>query len=135
MNRERLEILRDYLLDLPEEVKGKARPQKFDMDSWQSRVAKTQEGWCRTSACALGHACYIPEFKKAGLSIGVRPAFDGAEQYEAGALFFDITFFQSEYLFQPDEYEQEEDEEGNLIPISPVRVAQRIAEILNEGKK
>jgi len=51
MNKERLIILADYLQTLP--------PENLDMHSWT----------CGTAACAVGHACTLPEFKAEGFSL------------------------------------------------------------------
>lgn len=93
---EKLLKLADYLETVEDE--------HFAMDIWYYRkdnkkIARTWD--CGTSACALGHACFIPEFKKEGLRVAPSPSdygdkavfrvmFDGSYGSEAAAKFFGI---------------------------------------------
>jgi hypothetical protein len=61
MNIERLLRLADYLETV--------NPETFNMRTWGSRNE------CGTTACAMGHACDIPEFKELGLKL-VWPELD-----------------------------------------------------------
>lgn len=60
---------------------------------------------CGTAACALGWACFIPEFKEAGLKFTgerdyqPRPSFEGYQWEKAGREFFDLTQGQAFDLF------------------------------------
>ncbi len=111
MNRERLQVLADFLLTVPVE--------KFDLATWD----------CGTTACAVGHACQIPEFKKAGLRlIGGSPkcsiSFDGWYGRYAAQYFFDLTFKKIEDLFFADTYPKEDRK-------NPLAVRTRILELLD----
>jgi hypothetical protein len=95
MNKTRLRELAKLLLKVP--------AREFDMEHWK----------CGTVACALGHAAQHPPFAAEGLTLEKNnwandtwsPAFEDHHGFEAGALFFDITPRQSEYLFCPDDYQ------------------------------
>lgn len=55
---------------------------------------------CGTTACAMGWACTIPEFKSAGLKMrGFNPTFRGEHSFRAAAEFFDLTPYEVDYLF------------------------------------
>ena len=51
MNKERLTKLAEHLRTVS--------PENFNMENWQ----------CGTAACAVGHACMIPEFNSQGLTL------------------------------------------------------------------
>lgn len=95
MNKERLTILRDYLLN-------EVPPDKFSITNW---VAD-----CGTVACAIGHACNIPSFQKAGLHLegkldpGLSPAYNGNYSWRAVEKFFDLEAYQAAHLFDGEAY-------------------------------
>lgn len=158
MNKRRLRKLRDHLRKLDKQAVSK-RDREFDMDDWFSSYMEEAEDiqdkivalerdpyaskngtqtvcvevTCHTSACALGEACMIPEFKRAGLKLddtpscttGLLPTFKGETGVGAGALFFGISVDQSSYLFMPSWY--------SIQNIKPRHVADRIQRIL-DGK-
>lgn len=83
----------------------KVSPKKFDIRFWSG---------CGATACAFGHACSIPAFKKAGLRLVTvlfklkSPRFDGLCGYAAANAFFTLQPFgmttRSEWLFSPNAY-------------------------------
>lgn len=130
MNKERLLRLADHL--------DKVKPEKFDITHWVTNeinpdlVLKSTkedrelsiEGFCGTVACVLGHAAFIPEFRKAGLTVyneALDPSvgfcgtivynpdqvrinrIDDLEEFPtdglAGEAFFELTSNQAYYLF------------------------------------
>jgi hypothetical protein len=99
MNKKRLQKLADHLRTVP--------VSKLDMRQWA----------CGTTACAMGHACEIPSFKRAGLKLGptgffdrdgvseLAPVFDGDFGYAAAGAFFDISEFAAFQLFSSLSYD------------------------------
>ena len=152
MNIERLTKLAELLDTVP--------PDRFNMDYWGLTPRGGPEELniveCGTSACALGWACSIPEFRAAGLrlrkhSTSIRydhfsPEFKARseaypamevikEAFLAGAAFFDITLEESEWLFLPRRYEPpgfDQDEDPPLV-ITPADVAARIRTLIAQG--
>ncbi len=101
MNIDRLKTLSAYLKTLP--IKGGKRA--FDMSVWVNRLtgAERKKHGCGTSACALGHAAYIPEFRVLGLT-PVRGTFgkvlfEGEEGVYAARKFFDLGRAPAHSLF------------------------------------
>lgn len=119
MNKERLHTLAAFL--------RKVKPQHFDLDHWcdldggKLKNGALKERGCGTTACALGWAPSIPEFRARGLQLknlaarGDTPDIDvifkaRGKTYsgeDAAAMFFGLTKTQSEYLFMPDYYPRE----------------------------
>jgi hypothetical protein len=92
----------------------------FNMSVWRRSASD-----CHTAACAFGLASMQPELQAEGLTWVEngpysRVEFGGQEGYSAAAIFFGITFEQTEFLFNPDRYEVRED------AITPAMVADRI---------
>jgi len=91
MKAMRLLILANYLETLPDE--------RFFMGSWFND--------CGTTACAMGHATNIPQFRDLGLttvkcSLTVDtaiPVFDGRRGFQAAMAFFDINYDDAIHLF------------------------------------
>lgn len=102
MNKDRLLTLANWL--------DRVDPERFCMSTWASKHE------CGTTACAMGHACDVPEFKALGLKLmwnqtaGV--SFDTAHvvfpdsnggaariDMSAAKALFDINDTQAEYLF------------------------------------
>jgi len=79
---------------------------------------------------ALGSAASYPPFKKLGLNLRrishlrVAPYYKDFSDYAAGKEFFDITYDQASYLFDPYEYSE------LSRYITPAMVAKRVDEIL-----
>lgn len=100
MNIERLTILADHLDTVPAE--------RFDLGVWH-RVTD-----CGTTACAVGHACAIPEFKAAGLQLvdsltawgftAKRPFYKGEEALSAVMSFFDMDQCLAAFLLHEEFY-------------------------------
>lgn len=116
MNRGRLLKLAAHLDTVP--------PEKFDLGHWI----------CGTTACAVGHACSIPEFRAEGLGWNSKqsrtrfenpaPRFGGSEGWYAVQKFFDLDYGQATALFLDDSY----DTHGERT--TAAEVAQRIREVV-----
>lgn len=118
MNIDRLKHLITVLAAVPDK--------QFDIDNWKEHNS------CGTVACALGWAGSDPQFKAEGLQLArpiFTPHFQGFTGYAAGAEFFGITREQSEYLFNPDEYESTYSE---VEKVTPADVIARIEELLGD---
>lgn len=122
MNKERLLLLADFLEKLPEE--------RFDYVSWVGHNWRgKQDLSCQTTACALGWAATIPEFRAAGLGlsylsgypfskqgyvclVGDPPAWDVVQANffatRAACRIFDISSRQASCLFVPGETMKDE---------------------------
>jgi hypothetical protein len=94
MNKERLKRLANYL--------DTVKPEEFNLKDWK----------CGTVACAVGHACSIPEFSAAGLKLefvhGINrwtPILGDDESWEAVKLFFGIDDADARWLFCMHDYE------------------------------
>lgn len=115
----RLQILVDHLKNV--------NPRKFDLREWAySAVWRNQcpvtldevtNPECGTTACAVGHACTIPEFQKLGLALVVSENLcryelmyfpgDGSEPFENWDVprnFFRIPQGIAYWLFDSSEY-------------------------------
>ena len=84
--------------------------------------------WSRGNvACAMGHACRIPEFQKEGLVLLEEeyktPTFEGKLGFRAVELFFEISLTDAKWLFSSRSYVSD-------LPVRPHHVAQRIWELL-----
>ena len=105
---------------------------KFNMAHWD----------CGTASCAIGSAGWDPWFRRRGLKSVVgaesEDRTDGGngavvygmtEDFEAGCAFFGITRAESEFLFDPDQYE--------LKPwnITPKKVIERIDKLAAHYRK
>lgn len=95
-SKERLLRLADLLENLPKDGP------RFDMEVWYK---------CGTTACAVGHACLNPWFRRRGLKLGEKnnleyaePEYRGDTEKWAAAAFFNIGLDEAEYLFYPDRY-------------------------------
>lgn len=128
MNTKRLKTLADHLRTV--------NRRHFHLDNWK----------CGTTACAVGHACDIPEFREAGLRLASREAGlrlarcdelcslipvygDNEEEIEdfgwgAVGRFFDLNDKQSAYLFDGYQYEDN---------ARPADVADRIDQFIAAG--
>lgn len=114
MNRIRLAILAKFLLTVPEE--------KFSLQTWK----------CGTTACAVGWACTIPEFKEEGLSYydesnqHFAPKYKGEWHFDAVDEFFDISYRDSLWLFGADQ-------DGYNTPIQVVARICDLMKLSDEG--
>lgn len=117
VKRKRLEKLADFLDKLP--TKG------FNLHWWKRSN-------CTTTACAIGHACSIPSFRRAGLGLKVHetdsdgfttyyPVFKHHSAVWAVESFFGLTNYQAEELFYPSYYPEK---------ATPKMVARRIRKFL-----
>lgn len=117
--RKRLERLAQLLENWSVEKKflvapeGREKVNKFDIEIWK----------CGTAACALGSACMLPEFNKAGLKLdgAALPAYKGYSESVAGAEFFGLDYDEACLLFMPWNYKDNP---------TPKTVAKRVREIL-----
>jgi hypothetical protein len=110
------------------------------MDSWIATYAdgeiKNAANKCGTTACALGHAGFIPSFRKAGLKSvvnergwGGRVKFTNKQgvtytDYDAGLAFFDLSNNEADWLFYPESYGTKK---------GPKTVAKRIRSLVKNG--
>lgn len=118
--KNRLKKLAEYLLTVPEK--------EFNM-----RYFKKEN--CQTVACACGHACNIPSFKRAGLHLELfyeytnesiySLMYKGDKDFDAAASFFGISIEESLELFDPDSYNVEDFRE-----IKPEVVSSKIFKLL-----
>lgn len=92
----RLKVLRDYLA---EQVSAR----RFNMWRWASPGFESNH--CSSTGCALGHACLIPAFRKAGLHLrDYHPTLDISTNFVAGARFFSLNPSECRFLFDPETY-------------------------------
>lgn len=111
MNKDRLRKLADHL--------DTVAPEKFDLSNWS----------CGTTACAVGHACTMPEFQMEGLSTSLNtwgrfPKYLEYDSWDAVEAFFDLTHHQARYMFADWCYPSDEQ--------SPSHVAARVRSMVNE---
>lgn len=116
MNEERLLKLAAFLDKLP--------PERFNFNVWVGDTWKeTQDLSCGTSACAMGWAATMPEFRKLGVRLCKRGglgivAMDIADiGYIKGGCnvaehLFEISEKEAEHLFVPHERENEDYDYG-----------------------
>lgn len=122
MNKRRLLALATFL-------ETKVPRKKFNMQYWGT--TPHNEFSCGTTACALGWAGNMPSFKRAGLKTvpsawGGDVIFGSYRNFGAAMEFFDLDFGESQYLFDPMEYD--ENRRG------PKTVAKRIRKLVKDGK-
>ena len=115
MRNDRLEVLARHLDGLP--------PENFNLGVWQ----------CGTTACAVGHACTIPEFQADGLGLVetsinfIYPKYQKFTAWEAVSCFFECSDAISTHLFYTNSY-------FNGKATGPKEVAERIREVIKEAK-
>jgi hypothetical protein len=81
---DRLQLLADKLRTVA--------PEDYDQAAWVFE--------CGSAACALGHACVMPEFRTLGLGfMGRLPCYRGITGVNAGKDFFHLTHTQAMLLF------------------------------------
>lgn len=143
MNTDRLLTLARNLRTLPID------PDRFSMHAWFDTSESDKDGLanevggCGTTACACGWATTVPEFRAAGLGLGIPPyalPLDGVGRvsivyrtptvthYDRTAVqrFFGIEFYDAEYLFDPSSYPDYES-------VAPADVAERIEDLVANG--
>lgn len=144
MNKDRLTRMVDLLKRDAADPTGV----KFDLGMWAAPAQRGATRWpsgdgappiaasCDTKACAFGLAAISGEFAKDGLTYmfgpvhadgtaTLLPLFDGVDCFDAAAAFFDITYSDATYLFDPECYEETPQKaEGELF------VAQRISDFI-----
>lgn len=142
MNKERLKILRDALI---EHAKNPGNL-KFDLNNWATvkaayigenfvdvvRRARLGENFCGTTACAMGVAASLPEFNLKGLGLrgsgscaGVMFEVNGRDYFgfDAAEKFFGLNFDDADELFSPEKYVGRERK-------NPLAVADKITALL-----
>jgi hypothetical protein len=91
---------------------------------------------CGTVACAVGWACTLPEFRRAGLTLDAsgfrgmqrgRPRYRGWFGFKAAEKFFGLDSAAAERLFSPEVY-------PNGSRTRPQTVARRIRELVAERR-
>lgn len=112
--KERLTLLADFLMEVP--VK------QFEMFAWRAGRDCDDETLmqhkCGTSACAVGWACAMPEFKAEGLHYALNgPVYGPDDAWNAVRMFFGLQYHEATALFSSDSYEDN---------VAPVDVATRI---------
>jgi hypothetical protein len=89
---------------------------------------------CGFAACAVGWACTIPAFQKAGLIFDVEdrvPRFEGERNWFAVAEFFDLEMNQAHRLFMDGHYRTKA---GTVRKhVKPQEVAARIRELIAQA--
>lgn len=154
MNVERLAILAEFLTTVQED--------KFDLKHWRIQNSEPNENstyaeiaisdkqlikGCNTAACAMGWACTIPEFKKAGLSfctneenIVLRKTIPNKNYkrtfygYEAAEYFFGFKETTTVYcLFSPTGYIRRADPRG-FREVNKLEVIERINKLISLNK-
>lgn len=117
MIKKRLITLAKHLEKVASTLPGK-RKRRFNMYTWVHRQP------CGTAACAMGEACFIPEFKKLGLTLTnhTLPTYKGQTGWEACYAFFDLPADDALRVFSPASYYPDY--------IDPASVAQRIRSLV-----
>jgi hypothetical protein len=134
---ERIETLKNYLENIPQEI---IKKKKFNLNKWMaaskirdeselpfSKIKKikslgqiiVEPNYCQTTGCAMGWATTIPEFKEAGLvlitgdsdiyssHIAFKHKNKWYEHFAAAEKFFDIEYQTARILFDPTYYKFE----------------------------
>lgn len=103
MNKERLLRLADFLQIVPEE--------KFDLEEWTNvdtleKMPELTGKTCESTACAVGWASAIPEFKEIGFHFELNedqeyliPVWGDHKNWDAVREFFGLSIGQAEKLF------------------------------------
>jgi len=117
------------LLTLATFLKVAVPTERFHLARWGN------DAECSTAGCAIGWACQIPSFKKAGLSLRswlpkgqliLTPAYGVYQSWDAVTAFFDISNRAALFLF--DEYSYD-----ITRPPTPEDVAKRIQQFVRDG--
>lgn len=130
VGNKRLQKLADFLKIVDEA--------QFDLRDWRSDgfdMDNPEHSSCGSTACAVGWACTIPEFRAEGLTIGgsgspsYRTEAVTYEHWYAVQAFFGLSCGESYELFSALEYE---DDSGKVIA-TPADVIKRIEDLLVKG--
>jgi hypothetical protein len=103
MNIERIQLLRDVMVRVDI---GERADTKFNMMDWYTL---DEDNECGKAACAAGHLCLDQRAQDLGLklvSVGdwMEPQYQGAFDFYALTLFFEITTDEARRLFDPHDY-------------------------------
>jgi hypothetical protein len=105
-----MKLQKKRLLELATYLETEVKPENFDMKFWYRKTRYSSTN-CGTTACAFGHACMIPRFKKLGLRLNSAyssrfdmsyPSYRGEYRLCAAGKFFGLTKEQASYLFLND---------------------------------
>ena len=122
--RETANVRTDKLLVLADHLEKNVPKENFHLVRWYREIPT-----CGTVACAGGHACLIPQFRRAGLRIlENEPYYRGRTHFGAMMLFFGLTFNQAVFLFAPGSYSARHER-------SPKMVAKRIRRFVQHVKR
>ena len=134
VNTRRLLVLARYLEKVP--------PRRFKMTIWgEGKIAKSYATGCGFAGCAMGHAAFIPSFRKAGLMLKEQSSLDGTPNWTiaikgrrlvtfgVAAWLFGINTNQATYLFAGEDRDGE-----NRGDETPKQVAARIREFVEDIK-
>lgn len=118
----------------------KANRKQFNMGNWSMKTLDKNGNVCGTTCCAMGLACTLPSFKKAGLALEWPPAEHSLQMaqlvlrdlkgrsiatgFYAAATVCGISRSDAYYLFKPWEYGEK---------ASPKKVAARIRAFVKNG--
>lgn len=127
----------DRLRRLAFHLRNDVKDEVFNLATWVGNDDVPWEGKedlsCGTSACAMGWATTIPEFKQLGLHLErLSPSGQGFivfgefKHFEAAAKFMDITYKESEYLFDPSKYPEDD-------YTTRLQVCERIEDFIENG--
>src|ERR1700734_4537162 len=139
MNVKQLQKLADFLRLVPRK--------SFNIGCWSQttveedvskHIHKRDHTECGFAACAMGWACQIPSFKRAGLRLVTPsydlswgnetffpsswPEFEDETAYAAAAKFFDISHDEATSLFSPTSY--------SSLSVTPTQVANKIEKLI-----
>lgn len=84
------------------------------------------EGACGTTACAVGHACCVPEFQAQGLRWApeqLMPEYAGKTSWAAVEEFFGLSYLNAQLLFSHTRYD-------TGLRTTPTQVAERIEDFI-----
>ncbi len=128
---------RNRLLKLARLLNTKKVAAHFNLNNWltgelKDLVSKKKD--CGTTACAVGWACTIPQFRKAGLRIYNNPLYSDYWPDSKGTLgfagvckFFGLSNDEAMSLFHPQGY--------SWVKVTPTDVADKIRLLLKEKAK
>jgi len=122
------------LLKLADFLQNEVKSEKFDLATFATLEADTLKHGCGTTACAVGWACSIPSFKKAGLKLfnftSTRDArnhvqmgiqFKDKNRWRAVTLFFGIEENEAYHLFDPAHYGELVEYTNRLKDMTPAQ--------------
>lgn len=118
----RLTKLADFMDSLPKEAN-----KHFDMGAWlwkkegpyPDEIGPKDPWKCGATACALGWAATVPDFRKRGLRVA---PYRGCGNLAAASDFFDIEQYQCDKLFS-----------GRILADTPKQWAKRCRKFIKEN--